>query len=309
MVDMVTKLGMIGLSEGNGHPYSFSAIINGYDRESFATCGWPGIFEYLEKKVRNDFGIDGLTVSAVWTQDIEESRKIAQAARIESVCHSVDEMVELVDGVIIARDDWQSHWSLAEPFLKAGKYVFVDKPLSLSPEELKAFYPYLVQGQLMSCAALRYAGELDEYRYCCRQEQPKVVTGTILCDWSRYGVHLLDGIFSGIDFDVQAVFATGDLPRTAVLECSGGTKIVLTCLGSSEKTFNISGYFDAKKTVAEVADNFTAFKRTLEHFRNMIRDGEAQIDPELTLNIMKTLIAGELSYKQKRLVYLDEIEI
>jgi len=24
------KIGMIGLSEGNGHPYSFSAIINGY---------------------------------------------------------------------------------------------------------------------------------------------------------------------------------------------------------------------------------------------------------------------------------------
>ena len=25
------RVGMIGLSEGNGHPFSFSAILNGYD--------------------------------------------------------------------------------------------------------------------------------------------------------------------------------------------------------------------------------------------------------------------------------------
>ena len=28
---MTLKLGVIGLSEGNGHPYSWSAIFNGYD--------------------------------------------------------------------------------------------------------------------------------------------------------------------------------------------------------------------------------------------------------------------------------------
>lgn len=29
------KIGILGVSEGNGHPYSFSAIINGYDDENF----------------------------------------------------------------------------------------------------------------------------------------------------------------------------------------------------------------------------------------------------------------------------------
>ena len=28
---MILNLGVIGLSEGNGHPYSWSAIFNGYD--------------------------------------------------------------------------------------------------------------------------------------------------------------------------------------------------------------------------------------------------------------------------------------
>ena len=42
------KLGIIGLSEGNGHPYSWSAIINGsYAPEIMAECGYPTIPAYL----------------------------------------------------------------------------------------------------------------------------------------------------------------------------------------------------------------------------------------------------------------------
>ena len=34
------KIGIIGTSEGNGHPYSFSAIINGYDDKNMSMSGW-----------------------------------------------------------------------------------------------------------------------------------------------------------------------------------------------------------------------------------------------------------------------------
>ena len=37
------KLGLIGLSEGNGHPYSFSAIINGYDKQAMQKSDWSVI--------------------------------------------------------------------------------------------------------------------------------------------------------------------------------------------------------------------------------------------------------------------------
>ena len=44
------KLGVIGLSEGNGHPYSWSAIFNGYDPEYMKDCPWEVIPEYLSKQ-------------------------------------------------------------------------------------------------------------------------------------------------------------------------------------------------------------------------------------------------------------------
>ena len=41
------KLGIIGYNEGNGHPYSFSAIINGFNPNA-DWSRYPQILEYLK---------------------------------------------------------------------------------------------------------------------------------------------------------------------------------------------------------------------------------------------------------------------
>jgi len=306
---MVIRVGIIGFSEGNGHPFSFSAITNGYDVERFKTAGWDGIYSYLERKDPSDFGIPDLNICCVWTQDPKLSKTISEACKIPIICYNPEEMLNQVDAVIIARDDWQSHLPLALPFLKAGKPVFIDKPLSLDTEELRQFKPYLVNGLLMSCAALRYAIELDLFRESCSRETPTFINGNILIDWERYGVHLLDGIFSAVPFNVESVYSAGKKTRSTILNCTDGSVITLSCLGLTAKTFNITSYYASTKGSYEVEDNFSAFKRTLSNFRNMIITGKPPIPADLTLNIMKTLIAGNLSQSENRVVNLDEITI
>ena len=44
------RLAMLGMVEGNGHPYSWSAIFNGYDRAAMAKCPYPTIPDYLNKE-------------------------------------------------------------------------------------------------------------------------------------------------------------------------------------------------------------------------------------------------------------------
>lgn len=306
---MVIRAGLIGFSDGNGHPFSFSAIVNGYNPDLFKRSGWDGIYNYLERKDPSDFGIPDLSIHCVWTQDPTLTKTIAAACKIPIICGTPEEMLNQVDAVIIARDDWRSHLPLALPFLQAGKPVFIDKPLSLDLEELRQLKPYLLNGLLMSCAALRYAVELDQFREDCTREPPIFINGNILIDWERYGVHLLDGIFSAIPFDVESVYSTGDNTRSTILNCKDGSVITLSCLGVTAKTFNISSYSSSSKASYEIDDNFTAFKRTLSNFRNMIISGTPSIPPELTLNIMRTLIAGNLSKNENRLVNLNEISI
>ena len=69
------RVGMIGISEGNGHPFSFSAIINGYSDEGLRESGWPVIYEYVRRRDPSEFGIAGLKVTHAWTQDPDTTSK------------------------------------------------------------------------------------------------------------------------------------------------------------------------------------------------------------------------------------------
>ena len=70
---MVVKLGVIGLSPGNGHPYSWSAIINGYDPVFMKDCGFPVIPEYLAKQSFPEDSISNAEVTHIWTEDLNLS--------------------------------------------------------------------------------------------------------------------------------------------------------------------------------------------------------------------------------------------
>ena len=151
MVDAI-KLGIIGINEGNGHPFSFSAIINGFDREGMKNSGWDVIYNYLITRDASEFGFDNVQVTHAWTQDPEQTKKLARASKIPNIVVDMNDMLNEVDGVIIARDDYEKHYPMAKTFLEKGKFVFIDKPLSLEIAELKFFKKYLEDGKLMSCA-------------------------------------------------------------------------------------------------------------------------------------------------------------
>src|SRR5690554_6456757 len=101
LVSMSIKLGIIGFSEGNGHPFSWSAIFNGYDRHLMENCGFPVIPRYLEKEKWPDVQIQEAKVVCIWTQDVELSKKIAATCSISIVVENLEEMIKYLDGVLL----------------------------------------------------------------------------------------------------------------------------------------------------------------------------------------------------------------
>src|SRR5215472_4872506 len=112
------RLGMIGLSPGNGHPYSWSAIINGYDRRAMASCPYPAIPRYLGRQRFPAAALAGAAVTHIWTQDGDASEHIARAARIPNIVDRPDAMIGHVDAVLLARDDAENHYEHASAFLQ-----------------------------------------------------------------------------------------------------------------------------------------------------------------------------------------------
>src|ERR1043166_9428321 len=79
------RLAMLGMIEGNGHPYSWSAIVNGYDPAEMAKCPFPVIPQYLAEVPLNTMHILGARVTHVWTVNPADAPKVAAASKIENV--------------------------------------------------------------------------------------------------------------------------------------------------------------------------------------------------------------------------------
>lgn len=291
------KLGVIGFSEGNGHPFSFSAIVNGFDDQGFGEAGWPVIHDYLRRRPTSDFGIDGLSVSHVWMPQREMAMALARACRVGTVVESPADMLAQVDGVLIARDDWLSHMALARPFLEHGLAVFIDKPLTLSETELEWFLPYVRSGRLMSCAGLRYAVELDPVRNG-RGDYGGIrsVRCAVTSDWDRYGVHMID---AALTLTAARPISIRRLPARShqvyFLELDDGSSLLIEVHGPVGPLFNVSVVGRGKTSVHDLRDNFSSFRRLLIDFKNMLETRQPPISPKDVEISIRTLIAGKIA--------------
>ncbi len=297
------RVGVVGLSEGNGHPFSFSAIVNGYAEAGWPGAGWDVIWRYLRERDPAEFGFPGVSVTHAWTQDPDVTAKLCAACRIPNAVNDPADFIGQVDAVLLARDDFETHAALALPLLEAGLSVFVDKPLALDEAELERFTPYLRRSQLLSCSGFRYARELDALRSGNLElGELRLVRGAVLNDLERYGIHLLEAVCA----------ATGQLPvrvspvparhTSLAIALEDGTLFQLDALGDVPKTFKLDFWGTAGQLSVDLTDNFSAFRRTLGHFFTLCRTQQPVIPPDETLRLMHTLRAGRRALEENRTV-------
>ena len=304
------QVGIIGLSEGNGHPFSFGSIINGFSPEGLSVSGWPGIYEYVRRRHPSEFGLNGWKITHAWTQDPESTGRLCAACNISHSVRDYREFLGNVDAVIIARDDYETHFEMARLFLEAGLPVFVDKPLSLDLAELTAFKPYLQTGQLMSCSGMRYARELDEPRAnLSAYGRLKLIRGAIVLSWEKYGVHLLDAAFGITSARPVSVRMLPAEHAFAAVRLDDGTLVQIDALGECARTFHLELFGTQRIGAFDITDNFSMFRRMLWQFVTSIATGSPAIAPERTLEIMRVLIAGRMSCNQNREVFLNELPV
>ncbi len=271
---MTLKLGVIGLSEGNGHPYSWAAIFNGYDPEFMEDCGFPAIPRYLEKQKWPQSRIPDARVTSIWTQDEELSKKVAKASLISTVVHRPTDMIGSIDGLLLARDDAENHLKYVEPYLKAGIPVYIDKPIALSHEGLRALYKLeQYPGQIFTCSALRYSNELklssDER---AALGELRWIVATTPKSWNKYAVHIIEPVLNLLpENDYPRTYsnltdksASGASTLSVSWESGIQTSFFATGDGMTPITLRICGTKGWKELT--FSDSFSAFKKALEAF-------------------------------------------
>ena len=301
------SLGVVGTTPGNGHPYSFASIVNGYSDAGFDDSEWGVVHDYLREKSPAEFGFQGVRVTHAWTQDRAETDRLCAAARIPTGVDSLEELHGEVDALLLLRDDHERHAEMALPFLDDGTPVFVDKPLALDTGDVERFRPHLEAGRLVSCSGMRFARELDVPRASLDDGDVRLARGTVVNDWEHYGVHLLDAVYGVLDQRPVRVSAADASHDAFAVELDGGTLVEVDALGDVQFVFDVAFHGRPGHSTHELRDNFTAFRRTLWTFLHTVHTGDPALDPEATLDVMRTLIAGRRARETGEPVAVDSL--
>ena len=295
----MTNIGIVGMSPGNAHPYSWSAIINGaYDGKEISRVGYPAVTAYLDAN-RDTLGLPNAQVTHVWAQEKEIAESIARSSKIDQIADRLEDLVGTVDAVILARDDPEHHVAMAKPFLEAGIPIFVDKPLASSAQDLAYFTQQVAQGKfLMSCSSMRYAGECRTVK----QElnalgQIELVTAVGKKDWTKYGLHMLEAVFALLDdptpISVRHIGKSGQ--DIVHLELAGGVQVMLHLFMEVAPTFQLSVFGRQGWRLVEIKNSYAMFRDNIIEFVRSVEEGKARITFEKTVAIIRTLIGAQES--------------
>ena len=309
------RLAMLGCSRDNGHPYSWSAMFNGYDRNIMdRECPFAVIPQYLGSQPLSNLTIAGAKVTHICCTGNGgfTAEQVARCCLIPNVVERATDVIGEVDAVIIATDIGAEHVARARPFVEAGMPVFVDKPLVDNAPDLQVFAGWVAAGRpIMSSSCMRYAKEFLPYRLSTHElGLLRYVSITTMKSWECYGIHALESIYPILGPGFLSVRNTGTAERNVVhLRHQCGADAVVAAIADMYGGF---GCLQLCGTVGKVqitsADSFFAFKAQLAAFIAYLRTGIRPFPFTETIELMQLVIAGIRSREQGgREVALAEI--
>ncbi|WP_395745722.1 Gfo/Idh/MocA family protein [Prosthecobacter sp.] len=297
------RLAMLGMIEGNGHPYSWSAIINGFDPAAMAACPYPAILSYLGKQRVEDVRVPGAGVTHLWTDDPADAPKVAAASLIPNIVAKPEDVIGHVDAVIISTDDGDDHIRRVRPFIEAGLPVFVDKPMATNIADLRQFVQWHRAGAtILSTSGMRYAPEMrlnEEQR--ADLGDLRWITSFTCKTWERYGIHALEAVEPLLGPGFLTVQAQSDAGGDVMhITHRGGVRVTLGAIHDAYGSFGAVHLYGTKGQLPlRLTDTYHAFRGQLVAFIDMLRTGARPLPFDETVELMAVIIAGRRSREQK----------
>lgn len=315
--DNPIRIGVLGMTEGNAHPFSWSAMINGYDKDELYKWThelYPTIPVYLNKQPKETIGIPGVQVTHVCFTGYEEramAENCARAVHIPNVVDRPEEMIGQVDAVICATDIGAEHVERCRPFVEAEIPIFIDKPLTDNEEDLRTIVKWYDDGaRIRSSSSLRYMKSYEPYyKNHFELGDIRFIVSPMAKYWETYGMHAIEGMFPllGTGFEWVTNVGTHDRAMVQLHHKNGCDVSIPMGYGFASNGMTVMAQYGC--VVLSDGDSFYAFKKQLDMFVNYLRTGIEEYPFSDTVEMTKILIAGLKSRDEGgRRVYLDEIK-
>lgn len=280
------KIGIIGLD--TSHSVAFTKAINGGTKQEYAgfriTAAYPKGSSDIQSSIER---IPGYT-------------ETVQKLGVEIV-NSIEELVSKVDFVLLETNDGRLHLEQALPVMKAGKRLFIDKPVSSTLSDAIAIFDaakhYNVP--MFSASSLRYIAGMDEiiagkignvigadaFSPCSLEKSHT--------DFSWYGIHGVEMLFTVMGTGIKTVART----QTTDTDMAVGTwndGRIGSFRGIRKGRSGYGGNVFGEKGI-QALGSYGGYDALLVKIMEFFNTGISPVKPEETLDIMAFIQAADES--------------
>ena len=288
--DKPIRVGIIGLD--TSHAIAFTGLLNDPGAKP-ELAGCPVVAAYPK-------GSPDIQSSVSRVPRYTEQIK----AKGVKIVGSIDELLTQVDAVLLETNDGRPHLEQILPVLKAGKPVFIDKPLAGSLRDAVAIFAAAKRYKvpIFSSSSLRYSAGAQALRngklgdiYGCDAYSPCSLEKTHP-DLFWYGIHGVETLFTVMGTGCESVTRTHtpgiDL---AVGRWKGGR--VGTFRGIRQGKAGYGGTAFGSKGIAPVGP-YGGYRPLVVEIVKFFRTGKPPVSAEETLQIYAFMEAADESKRQ-----------
>ena len=280
------KVGIIGLD--TSHAIAFTKILNDPKvSEELAGCRIVAAYPKGSPDIQS-------SVSRVpqYTQQVREMGV--------EIVDSIDELLKRVDCVLLETNDGRPHLEQALPVIRAGKPVFIDKPLAGSLADGVAILAAAKEAKVpvFSSSSLRFgkdtlaarAGALGRIAHC-ETHSPASLEPTHP-DLFWYGIHGVESLFTVMGTGCQSVQRTSENGKIVVKGTWEGDRTGIFREGT--------GYGGEAKgsTGSGPVGQYEGYQPLVAEIVKVFRTGKPPVSPEETLEIYAFMEAADESKRR-----------
>ena len=289
--DSIIRVGVIGLD--TSHSTAFTKLMNNSEAKwpldtMQVVCAYPHGSADIESSVSR---------IPRYTEEIK--------AMGVDVVDSIDKLIKRVDAVLLETNDGRPHLEQVIPVLKAGKPVFVDKPMAASLEDVIAIFEAgaYFETPVFSSSSLRYVkpalaargGELVGKVLGCETFSPATIEPTHP-DLYWYGIHGVEQLYTvmgrGCDYVQRSSTASTDVVVGVWKDGRIGT-----FRGTRSGPHKYGGTVFGEKGQASSGGS-EGYRMLVDEIAKGFLRKSTPIDPEETIEIYAFMSAADISKKK-----------
>jgi len=277
---------------------------------------------FNQENASSEFG--GYRVVAAYPQgskDIESSTRRVPGYIEEvkkygvEIVNTIPELLEKVDVVLLETNDGRPHLEQAIPVFKAGKTMFIDKPIAGSLSDAFAIFKAAkdFKQPVFSSSSLRYMSNMDAI--VKNQTVGKILGACSFSpcplesthpDFFWYGVHGIEALFTVMGTGCQTVSRVHTPDTDVVTGIWEGNRIG-TYRGLRAGSTGYGGYAFGEKGIQLLGD-YNGYDPLLKEIVKYFQTGVSPVSPEETLEIFTFMEAADESKRRGgAAVSMDEI--